>query len=91
MVIKDLLKFYYKELKSMHTPTSYRGRLASDGSNMVQNAFAEWMKRHKLSIREAATVLGASKGAIASWQKKGAPRYVLLACAAYSMGLKPIE
>jgi hypothetical protein len=58
---------------------------------LKSNPFAAWMDRHHLSIRAAAEALGASKGAVLNWRRKGAPPYVLLACAAYSMGLKPVS
>ena len=55
------------------------------------NPFAEWMKRHEMPIRLAAEALGASPNAVMRWKKKTPPKYILLACAAWSSGTPPIQ
>lgn len=57
----------------------------------ADNPFPRWLDRSKLTVREAATALGASPSAILSWKKKCPPLYVLLACAAWSNGQPPIR
>lgn len=57
------------------------------------NPFAEWLKRHGLTMRAAADVLGCSTSAVQDWKlgKAKPPKYVLMACAAYSTGVPPIR
>ena len=54
-------------------------------------AFKRWLDRHSLTIRGAAEILGCSPATVQAWRKKEPPRYVLLACAAYSVGMAPIR
>ena len=55
------------------------------------NPFSEWMDRHDLTVREVAAALGCSKNTVANWRQKTPPRYILLACAAWSLGIPPIQ
>lgn len=54
------------------------------------NPFRDWMDRHKMSIQRTADALGCSTGAVQNWKRNGAPRYILMACMAYSAGLPPL-
>jgi hypothetical protein len=54
-------------------------------------AFARWMDRHKLSSYSAAVALGCSRTSVQKWREKEPPLYVLMACAAYSVGVAPIR
>ena len=64
-------------------------------ADMIQkdgtNPFRDWMERHKMSIQRTADALGCSTGAVQNWKKNGAPKYILLACAAWSVGQQPIK
>ncbi len=58
---------------------------------MTARDFAEWLESHKLSNVAAAQALGCSVNTITAYTKPGAkiPRYISLACAAISHGLRP--
>jgi predicted metal-binding protein len=68
-----------------------RPKLYQMKNETLENPFATWMARHKMTVRAVALALGCSNNAVLSWQKKTPPKYVLLACAAYSHGLTPIQ
>lgn len=59
---------------------------------MTADEFKAWRARHKLSERAAALAIGCSRTSIRSYEagKSEIPRYIALACAAYSYGLKPM-
>lgn len=57
----------------------------------ADNPFPRWMQRSKLTVRQAAEALGASPSAVQNWKRKKPPLYVLLACAAWSVGQPPIQ
>lgn len=69
----------------------YSLSMASHSSTPRYNRFKAWMDRHGMSVSEAATALGVAKRTIVNWRKTEPPTPILLACAAYSMGVKPIE
>ncbi len=67
-----------------------RGALEMDQRDNC-GAFARWLQKSQLSIRKASCVLGCSTTSVINWKRRGAPLYILLACAAWSYGLPPIE
>ena len=60
-------------------------------SKEIRTAFARWMDRHKLSSYTAATALGCSRTSVQKWRETEPPLYILMACAAYSVGVAPIR
>ena len=54
-------------------------------------ALADWRARFDYSQRQAADAIGCSRGAWAGWEagKKPVPKYISLALAALSLGIKP--
>lgn len=51
------------------------------------NPFPRWLADRKMTVREAAVVLGASPSAVQAWKRKKPPRYIMQACMCISAGL----
>lgn len=50
-----------------------------------------WRKRHKLSLRYAAAEIGCSVNSVIAYERgQNIPKYIALACAAYSQGIPPL-
>jgi len=58
---------------------------------MKPETLKRWREHHRLSLLNASLALGCSKTSLVKWEKggAGAPKYIGLACAAYSQGLRP--
>jgi hypothetical protein len=56
----------------------------------MENAFAAWMRRHNLTAKRVSKVIGCSVNSVTARKRRTPPRYILLACAAYSVGLAPV-
>lgn len=65
--------------------------MAQASHQLTHNRFKAWLDRHGMSVSEAAEALGVDRRTISNWKVKEPPKVVLMACAAYSVGLKPIE
>lgn len=59
---------------------------------MTPTDLVAWRERHGLSRRKAADILGCHRNSMNAWERGDStiPRYIAMACAAYSHGVPPM-
>lgn len=58
---------------------------------MTPAAFNHWLEAACLNELAASKALGCSRMSIRAWRRRGAPRYIALACSALLMRLPPYQ